>query len=91
MLSSTNQLQRLTPHRAPILAQGLGLHVVLALYIGLHYWRFGCEVRSLIQHYHVAQRPPCVLDAASPDAERPATIIFLHGYNDDAEGLPPAG
>lgn len=62
--------------------------MVLAFYIGLRHWRFGCEVRSLIQYPYVAQRLPCVLDAASPDAERPATFIFLYGRNGDAEGLP---
>jgi hypothetical protein len=36
----------------------------------------------------MAQKPPYVLDAASPDSGRPATFIFLHGYADDAEGLP---
>ena len=34
------------------------------------------------------QKPPVVIEAASPEAGRAATIIFLHGYSDDAEGLP---
>lgn len=33
-------------------------------------------------------KPPYVLDAQDPSAGRPATFIFLHGYGDDAEGLP---
>ena len=32
--------------------------------------------------------PPFVVEAARPEAGRAAAIIFLHGYSDDAEGLP---
>ena len=33
-------------------------------------------------------KPPFVLKPTDPDSGRPATFIFLHGYADDAEGLP---
>jgi predicted esterase len=33
-------------------------------------------------------RPPHVLEPTDPASGRPATFIFLHGYGDDAEGLP---
>lgn len=33
-------------------------------------------------------QPPFVVEAAKPDSGRAATIIFLHGYSDDAEGIP---
>lgn len=38
----------------------------------------------------MSERAPCVVPP-SPDASpiaRPATLIFLHGYGDDADGLP---
>jgi predicted esterase len=35
-----------------------------------------------------ADRPPFVVEAARPDAGRAATIVFLHGYDDEAQGLP---
>jgi predicted esterase len=36
----------------------------------------------------MVQKPPYVLEAIDPQAGKPATLIFLHGYGDDAEGLP---
>jgi predicted esterase len=36
----------------------------------------------------MAQKPPYLLEAIDPQAGKPATLIFLHGYGDDAEGLP---
>lgn len=33
-------------------------------------------------------QPPFVVEAAKPDSGHAATIIFLHGYSDDAEGIP---
>ena len=33
-------------------------------------------------------KPPHVLEPTDPKSGRPATFIFLHGYGDDAEGLP---
>jgi predicted esterase len=36
----------------------------------------------------MAQKRPYVLPAAGPSSSKPATFIFLHGYGDDAEGLP---
>jgi len=33
-------------------------------------------------------RPPYILEASDPSSGRPATVIFLHGYGDDAQGLP---
>ena len=36
----------------------------------------------------MADKPPFVLKAADQDTGRPATFIFLHGYADDAEGIP---
>ena len=36
----------------------------------------------------MAQKPPFVLEAADENAARPATFIFLHGFGDEAEGLP---
>lgn len=29
-----------------------------------------------------------IVEAAKPESGRPATLIYLHGYSDDAEGLP---
>jgi predicted esterase len=34
------------------------------------------------------RKPPYILSAQDPSSGRPATFIFLHGYGDDAEGLP---
>ena len=34
----------------------------------------------------MAQRPPQRFEALDREAENPATIIFLHGFGDDAEG-----
>ncbi|KAK5448024.1 hypothetical protein LTS15_009048 [Exophiala xenobiotica] len=38
----------------------------------------------------MSAKPPYVLPANGPSSpsDRPATFIFLHGYGDDAEGLP---
>jgi hypothetical protein len=36
----------------------------------------------------MAQKAPFVLEAADKNAGRPATFIFLHGFGDEAEGLP---
>lgn len=36
----------------------------------------------------MSDKPPYVLEAADPSAGRPASIIFFHGYGDEAEGLP---
>jgi len=33
-------------------------------------------------------KPPYILDATDSSTGRPATFIFLHGYGDDAQGLP---
>lgn len=33
-------------------------------------------------------RAPYIVEAAQPESGRPATLIYLHGYSDDAEGLP---
>ncbi len=34
-----------------------------------------------------AQKPPQRIEALSTRSSKPATIIFLHGYGDDADGL----
>jgi predicted esterase len=34
-----------------------------------------------------AQKPPQRIEALSTNSSKPATIIFLHGYGDDADGL----
>jgi len=34
-----------------------------------------------------AQQPPQRIEALSTGSSKPATIIFLHGYGDDADGL----
>jgi hypothetical protein len=36
----------------------------------------------------MVQKPPFILEAADKAAARPATFIFLHGFGDEAEGLP---
>jgi predicted esterase len=36
----------------------------------------------------MSDKPPHMLPAADPSSGRAATCIFLHGYSDDAEGLP---
>lgn len=36
----------------------------------------------------MAQKPPFILEAIDKNAPRPATFIFLHGFGDEAEGLP---
>ena len=36
----------------------------------------------------MADKPPYTLKAADESAGRAATVIFLHGYADDAEGIP---
>ena len=33
-------------------------------------------------------KPPYIVEAAKPESGRAATLIYLHGYSDDAEGLP---
>ena len=36
----------------------------------------------------MADKPPYILEPIDQSAGRPATVIFLHGYADDAEGIP---
>jgi len=36
----------------------------------------------------MSAKPACILEPKDPSAGRPATVIFLHGYGDEAEGLP---
>lgn len=36
----------------------------------------------------MSDKEPYILEPTDPAAGRPATIIFLHGFADEAEGLP---
>ena len=36
----------------------------------------------------MADKAPYVCEPTDQSSGRPATFIFLHGYGDDAEGLP---
>jgi len=33
-------------------------------------------------------KSPYIVEPSKPDSGRAATLIYLHGYSDDAEGLP---
>ena len=36
----------------------------------------------------MAPTEPYICEPTDPSSGRPATFIFLHGYSDDAQGLP---